>query len=243
MTEDRASELAERLRTVRRRLADAERAAGRAPGSVRLVAVTKNFPAEDVALLADLGLTEFGESRDQEARPKIDRFAELRSVPRPTWHMVGRLQRNKARAVARWADVVHSVDSTRLVEALRAGVRVALDQGHRSRPLDVLVQVSLDEDADRGGCPPGQATVLAENIAQTSELRLRGVMAVAPLGGNPLTAFHSLASVSDQIQRHHPGATEVSAGMSGDMEHAIAAGSTLVRVGTGLLGTRKLASP
>ncbi|WP_346072963.1 YggS family pyridoxal phosphate-dependent enzyme [Saccharopolyspora thermophila] len=242
-SEQRRSELAESLRKVRERLDRACRAAGRRPDEVELLAVTKTFPASDVALLADLGLVEFAENREQEARVKVAEFAALRPDARVRWHMVGQLQRNKARAVVRWADVVESVDSERLVEALRRATANALDAGDRKHPLDVLVQVSLDEAEGRGGCRPDEVPKLADMIMRTSDLRLRGVMAVAPLGGDPDVAFDTLSVISARLRRDHPEAVDVSAGMSGDLESAVAHGSTRVRVGTALLGGRRLTSP
>mgnify|MGYP001228059566 CR=1 FL=1 len=240
---ERRNELAESLRQVRERIAAACAAAGRDPAEVRLLPVTKTFPGTDVALLTDLGLTEFGESRDQEARPKVAEVAELRPGVSARWHMIGRLQRNKARSVVRWADVVESVDSARLVEALERAVATARESGQRREPLQVLVQASIDGDPARGGCPLPDLPGLAEKIARSSELELRGVMAVAPLGMEPEAAFSALAEAASRLRSDHPDATEISAGMSGDLEAAIRYGSTCVRVGTALLGRRALASP
>ncbi|GAA4619075.1 YggS family pyridoxal phosphate-dependent enzyme [Saccharopolyspora hordei] len=241
--EQRRAELEASLREVRARIDRACRAAGRDPSEVELLAVTKTFPASDVALLADLGQTAFAENREQEARGKVAEFTELRPSASVRWHMVGQLQRNKARAVVRWADVVESVDSARLVEALRRATANALDAGDRTHPLDVLVQVSLDEAEGRGGCRPDDVPALADMITQTGDLRLRGVMAVAPLGGDPDVAFDTLSKISERLRGDHPEAVEVSAGMSGDLESAVAHGSTRVRVGTALLGGRRLTSP
>lgn len=241
--EERRAELAESLAEVRERLAKACHAAGRSPEEVELLAVTKTFPASDVALLSDLGLSAFAENREQEARGKVAEFAGLRPQAAPRWHMVGQLQRNKARAVARWADVVESVDSERLAEALARATANALEAGERERPLDVLVQVSLDGSTGRGGSTPEDVPRLAEMIALKSDLRLRGVMAVAPLGGDVDVAFDTLLSISERLRVDHPEAVDVSAGMSGDLESAVAHGSTRVRVGTALLGGRRLTSP
>jgi len=239
---DRATELAENLAATRDRIERACQAAHRDPHDVRLLAVTKNFPATDVALLADLKLTDFAENRDGEAAAKVAEFATLRTTP-VTWSMVGRLQRNKARSVAGWADEVQSVDSVRLADALQHAVRTSLDRGIRSTNLDVLIQASIDGDTDRGGCPLPDLIALSDHIAGLDTLRLRGVMAVAPLGMPPEDAFDQLATAADRLRTAHPTATSLSAGMSGDLETAIARGSTCVRVGTGLLGVRRLASP
>ena len=239
----RRAELAEALRAVRQRIGDACASAGRDPGEVRLIAVTKTFPAEDVALLTDLGLTEFGENRDQEARRKVDELADLRPAAPARWHMVGRLQRNKVRSVAGWAAEVQSVDSPRLADALANAVAAARESGTRSGPLDVLVQASADADPRRGGCPLPELPAVADAVAGSGDLVLRGVMLVAPMGVDPETAFEATSKAWQQVRRDHPEATEFSAGMSGDMEAAIRHGSSCVRVGTALLGGRRLASP
>jgi hypothetical protein len=238
MTEERRAELAKALEAVETRIGQACADAGRARGEVRLLAVTKTFPATDAALLADLGVTGLAENRDQEAGPKADEVARLRPGAAVRWHMVGRLQRNKARSVVRWAREVQSVDSIRLADALANAVR-----NREVPPLDVYIQASLDDDPARGGCPLPELDELAEHIARTEDLRLRGLMAVAPLGTGPGPAFERLAEAAERLRRRHPGATELSAGMSGDLEQAIAHGSTCVRVGTALLGGRGLASP
>ena len=239
----RAAELAANLAATRDRIARACAAAGRRPSEVRLLAVTKTFPAADVALLADLGLTDFAENRDQEAAPKVAELANLRPDVRVRWSMVGHLQRNKARSVVGWADEVQSVDSDRLAEALHTAMVAALDGGPRTEPLDVLVQVSIDGDPERGGCPLPDLPALSDHIAGLETLRLRGVMAVAPLDMPPEQAFDLLAGAAGQVRTSHPTATCLSSGMSGDLEQAITYGSTCVRVGTALLGGRPLASP
>ena len=231
----RRDELAARLAGVEERIARACTAAGRPRGDVHLVVVTKFFPAADVALLCDLGVTDIGESRDQEASAKL---AELRCAADaggpalPRVHFVGQLQTKKAGSVARYADVVHSLDRDKLARALDRGAAAA------GRRLDVLVQVSLDGDTDRGGVPAGRAVELADLVGGLEHLRLRGVMAVAPLGGDPDGAFAELAEVAHGIRQGHPEATWVSAGMSGDLEAAVAHGATHLRVGSAILGSR-----
>jgi pyridoxal phosphate enzyme (YggS family) len=226
----RRAELAANLAAVRARIAAAARAAGRDPGDVTLIAVTKTYPAADIALLAELGVTDVGESRDQEAAGKA---AGLSDLPL-RWHFVGQLQTNKARSVARYADVVHSVDRTGLVEALS---RAAAD---RAVDLDLLVQLNLDPDPDsgRGGVTPADLPRLADEIAAAPGVRLRGLMLVAPPGVDPTPVFARLAEVSAGLRVDHPDADWISAGMSGDLEAAVARGATHVRVGSGLLGTR-----
>jgi pyridoxal phosphate enzyme (YggS family) len=229
----RSDEIAANLREVRARLAAACTHAGRDPGEITLVAVTKTFPAEDVVRLARLGVRDIGENRDQEAAPKALQVAEAGEDVR--WHFVGGLQRNKARSVVGYADLVHSVDSVRLAEALAEAAG-----RHRATPLDVLVQISLD--GSRGGAVPGGAEgglerVLAA-VARAPELRLRGVMAIAPLAWEPERAFAALAGIAEGVRGEYPEATVVSAGMSGDLEAAIDYGATHVRVGSALLGKR-----
>ena len=225
------------LASVRTRIDSAVSAAGR-DDHVRLVVVTKTFPASDVDLLAALGVTDVGENRDQEAAAKrrsVDAAAQhLR------WHMIGQLQRNKARSVAGWADVVESVDRAAVVPVLGAAAR---DLG---RVLDVLIQVNLDPEpvAGRGGAHPDEVPALADIVAEQESLRVAGVMGVAPHPdlldppGSPLPAFERLARVSQRLRQGHPAAVEVSAGMSGDLEEAVAAGATQVRIGGAVLGGR-----
>ena len=229
---DRRTDMAANLDAVRARIDRACAAAGRDPDDVTLVVVTKTWPADDVRLLAGLGVCDVGENRDQEARAKARECADLAL----RWHFVGQLQTNKARSVASYAHVVHSVDRTRLIDALSGGATAA------GRVVRCLVQVALappaGEIAPRGGAPVTEVPALADRIAAAEGLELGGVMGVAPRGGDPAAAFGILAAVADRVRACHPGATDVSAGMSGDLEAAVAAGATHVRVGTAVLGTR-----
>jgi pyridoxal phosphate enzyme (YggS family) len=222
----REQELAERLTALEARIVQACAAAGRTRDEVALVAVTKFHPASDIAVLRDLGVSRFGESRDQEARHKADEVGGVR------WHFVGKLQSNKAASVAAYASVVESCDRPKLVPALSAGAVRA------GRVVDVLVQVSLDGDPSRGGAPEVDVPALADAVAAAEGLRLAGVMAVAPLEQEPARAFTRLAQVAERLRQDHPDARELSAGMSADLEPAVACGSTSVRVGTALLGPR-----
>lgn len=240
---ERRAELATALAEVRARIASACGAAGRAPDEVSLLAVTKTRPASDVALLLDLGQCAFGENRPQEAAAKVEQLTELRPAGGARWHLVGRLQRNKARSVASWAARVESVDSARLADALDVAVLRAMDRGERAAALPVLIQVSLDGDPDRGGVPADELPALADLIAGAEGLRLHGLMAVAPLGADPDRPFATLAELGGRLRAAHPGARELSSGMTADFERAIRYGSTCVRVGAALLGDRPLASP
>lgn len=226
----RAEELAANLATVRARIDAAVAVAGRPAGSVDLVVVTKFFPASDVRILADLGVTDVGENRHQEAEAKAAVCADLGL----RWHFIGGLQSNKAAAVAAYADVVESVDRGKLVGPLSRGAVASC------RAVDCLVQVSLDpaEAAGRSGADPADVPELADAIAEAEGLRLRGVMAVAPLGAEPGPAFARLAEVAGRLASAHPGATVISAGMSGDLEAAVKHGATHVRIGTSVLGSR-----
>jgi pyridoxal phosphate enzyme (YggS family) len=232
----RAAELSANLTALRARIDAACAAAGRPAADVTLVAVTKFFPASDVVALRRLGVSDVGENRDQEAAPKATLVAALGvSV---TWHFVGQLQANKAASVVSYADVVHSVDRPGLVSALSRRA-VAAGRAEPGRALRCLIQVSLDGAAGRGGAQPGEVPALAEAIAAADGLALDGVMAVAPLGAPPRPAFARLADIADMVRAAHPGARAISAGMSSDLEDAIAEGATLVRIGTALLGGRR----
>jgi len=229
--DERQAELAANLVEVRERLAAACARSNRDPAELTLVAVTKTWPADDVLRLAALGVADIGENRDQEAAPKAAEVAAAGVEVR--WHFVGQLQRNKAKSVVGYADLVHSVDSVRLAEALDH----AAGQG-RDRPLDVLVQVSIDSAPGRGGALPGEVDAVADAIAAAQALVLRGVMAVAPMDWDPARAFEALAGIAARVRAQHPNATIISAGMSGDVEEAIDYGATHVRMGSALLGSR-----
>ncbi len=224
----RRSEIAAGLDRVRRRIDVACRAVGRDPGQVSLIVVTKTRPPSDVRILAELGVSDVGENRDQEAAPKAAECADLGL----SWHFVGQLQTNKARSVARYACLVHSVDRPSLVSALAAAAAAA------QRRLDCLVQVCLDDSPGRAGVTPEGVAGLAADIAARPSLRLRGVMAVAPLGADPLGSFAVLPVVLATLRETHAEADIVSAGMSEDLEAALACGATHLRVGSAVLGRR-----
>jgi pyridoxal phosphate enzyme (YggS family) len=225
----RREELALRLADVRRRMAKACETAGRDISELTLVAVTKTRPASDVRLLYELGLADVGENRDAEAAPKAAQCADLKL----TWHFVGQLQTNKVASVVRYASVVHSVDRLRLIHALGRAARAA------GRVVECLVEVSLDGDPARGGAVTGDVPALAEALAAEEGLVLGGVMAVAPLSMVPAGAFARLLDSAAAVRAVRPPATVISAGMSGDLEAAVEAGATHLRIGTALLGDRK----
>ncbi|OBG58912.1 MULTISPECIES: YggS family pyridoxal phosphate-dependent enzyme [unclassified Mycobacterium] len=246
---DRETELTHALAAVRSRLAAAAEAAGRNVGEIELLPITKFFPATDVVTLSRLGCRAVGESRDQEASEKVSEVTKLLSrvdVPAMRWHMVGHIQRNKARSVARWAHTAHSVDSSQLVSALDRGVSAALAEGRRADPMRIYVQISLDGDESRGGVDislPGAVDQLCAQAEESKHLELAGLMAIPPLGSDPDAAFGRLRTEHLRVLESHPNAVGLSAGMSDDFEIAVKHGSTCVRVGTALLGPRPLPSP
>jgi PLP dependent protein len=224
----RRDELAARLSAVCQRISAACRAVGRNPDEVTLIAVTKTFPASDVRLLAGLGVRDIGENRDAEAAPKAAECADLEL----TWHFIGQLQTNKCRSVVRYATFVHSVDRPHLISSLGKAARAA------GRLIECLVEVSLDGDPARGGAMAAEVPALAETLAAEPGLVLAGAMAIAPLGMPPAEAFAKLAEAAAAVRAVRPAATVISAGMSGDLEAAVAAGATHLRIGTALLGDR-----
>ncbi|MGK9458713.1 YggS family pyridoxal phosphate-dependent enzyme [Streptomyces sp. G6] len=233
---DRKQELAGNLAKVEERIAAACAAAGRPRDEVTLIVVTKTYPADDVRVLADLGVRHVAENRDQDAAPKAAACSDLPL----SWHFVGQLQTNKVRSVVGYAGVVQSVDRPKLVTALsKEAVRAG-------REVGCLLQVALDAEeggrGDRGGVSPGGIEELADLVAGADGLRLDGLMTVAPLtgeyAGRQQAAFERLMDLSTYVRRAHPAANMVSAGMSADLEQAVAAGATHVRVGTAVLGVR-----
>ncbi|MCK1818970.1 YggS family pyridoxal phosphate-dependent enzyme [Streptomyces sp. XM83C] len=233
---DRKDELAGNLAKVEQRIADACAAAGRSRDEVTLIVVTKTYPASDVRILSELGVRHVAENRDQDAAPKAAACSDLPL----SWHFVGQLQTNKVRSVVGYADVVQSVDRSRLVTALsKEAVRA-------EREIGCLIQVALDAGesgrGERGGVAPEGIEELADLVAGSPGLRLDGLMTVAPLtgeyAGRQRAAFERLMDLSTDLRRAHPAANMVSAGMSADLEEAVAAGATHVRVGTAVLGVR-----
>lgn len=239
MTDPRSDELAARLARTRERLDAALVTAGRTD-SVDLVVVTKFHPVDDVIRLARLGVRDVGENRVQEAAAKVVDLAaadaELAAAVR--WNMVGTIQSNKAAAVAGWADRVHSVHSVKVANGLDRGRARLADERDGVSPLAVLLQLSLDGDASRGGVTREDLPALADHVAGLDHLHLAGIMVVPPLEGEAGAHFADAAEVAAALRQEHPGAVEFSAGMSSDIEEAIAAGSTCVRVGTAILGPR-----
>jgi PLP dependent protein len=242
----RELELAEALSVVRSRLARAAEAVGRNVDEIELLPITKFFPATDVLILRNLGCLAFGESREQEASNKAAEVGAMLGSEPIRWHMVGRIQRNKARSIAGWAHAAHSVDSGKVIAALdRAAIR-ALAEGRRAEPLRVYIQISLDGDEKRGGVDVGRPERVDELCAAAHAaegLEFVGLMAIPPLQSDAAEAFARLAEERERVQRGYPQRLGLSAGMSSDLEIAVEHGSTCVRVGTALLGQRPLTSP
>ncbi|MUL65371.1 YggS family pyridoxal phosphate enzyme [Mycobacterium sp. CBMA 234] len=262
----REAELADSLARIQARIDAAAAASGRDRADIEFLPVTKFFPAADVVALYRLGCRAFGESREQEAAGKVgevsdalsskelitapgkllDASSNIESNSAIRWHMIGRIQRNKARAVAGWASVAHSVDSAPLIAALARGAVEALEQGRRSAPLQVYIQVSLDGDPARGGVPVGRPDLVDELCAAahgTPGLQLAGLMAIPPLATDAEQEFARLEAELLRVQTQYPHRLGLSAGMSDDLEVAVRHGSTCVRVGTALMGRRPLTSP
>ncbi|MBB4735429.1 pyridoxal phosphate enzyme (YggS family) [Micrococcus cohnii] len=247
--QSRREQIAAALAEVRARIAAACQDAGRTQAP-ELIVVTKTHPATDVLALVESGVRNVGENRDQEARPKAAAVAQAAGASAPRWHFVGQLQTNKSKYVVRYASAVHSVDRVDLVEALGRAMDVAAERAHAAgeserEPLDCLVQVDLDPRPPqerpvgigaRGGAAPDAIAEIAATIAARPRLRLRGLMCVAPRGIDPAEAFAGLARHGARLRESHPEADWLSMGMSADLEQAVAAGATHLRVGSDILG-------
>ena len=212
-------------------------AAQRDPGDLTVIAVTKTHPATDIAHLLSLGVREIGENRAQELAAKLAELdgpdgLDAKALPAPHWHFIGQLQRNKAGLVARSCTALHTLDRADLLAPLGRAAATAGCQ------LEVFIQLSFDGDPRRGGVTAEAIEELADAVAGRPELRLAGLMGVPPLGAEPLAAFGLLRAASDRLQRSHPAASGISAGMSSDLEKAVMEGATHLRVGTALMGSR-----
>jgi pyridoxal phosphate enzyme (YggS family) len=246
MTTSRDAQLAASLQALRERVEAAAAAAGRDSRDVELLAVTKFFPATDVIALCGLGCRAFGEAREPEASNKIAEVSEALPGESIRWHMIGRIQRNKARLVGEWAYAAHSVDSVSLADRLGRAAATALAEGRRPEPLRAYVQVSLDGDPERSGVDIGRPDAVDELCAAVHErdgLQLAGLMAMPPRHADAEVAFSRLEQELARVQAGYQHRLGLSAGMSGDLEMAVQHGSTCVRVGTALMGERPLTSP
>ena len=222
MAIDRRSEITSNLQVVRDEISKAVISAGRALDEITLIAVTKTFPASDVEILRDLGVTHFGENRDADAAPKASTVAG-------TWHFQGQIQSNKLKSITTWANVIHSLDEIRHFEVIEKSA---------PHPLDIFCQVSLDGSEGRGGVSEQKLYELAQAIEKSATHRLQGLMAVAPLGVDPADAFSKLSAIHKAFMADFPKANKLSAGMSGDYKEAIAYGATHIRIGSSILGSR-----
>lgn len=220
------------LAAVHARIAAACSASGREENSVRLLAVSKRHPAAAIREAYAEGQRDFGESYVQEMVGKREELSDLVDL---RFHMIGHLQRNKAQAVCAVANVVHSVDSVRLAQTL--GQR-ASQRSNFKGPLEVLVQVKLSVESEKTGCAPEELQIVLETVEAQESLRLKGLMTIGQRGAaDPSEQFRRLGV----LREAHGGMErlpELSMGMSGDLEQAIAEGSTWVRVGTDIFGQR-----
>lgn len=224
--------IAARLAAVRQRIAAAARAAGRDPGEVRLVGVSKRQPAEAVRAALDAGLRDFGENFVQEALDKMNALGETAA----RWHFIGALQSNKTAVVAERFDWVHSVDRLKLARRLSAQRPEGL------APLKLCVQVNIGDEQSKSGVAPAETAALAREIAALPRLALRGLMAVPPPESDPgrqRAWCRQLAELYAALRAGGLPLDTLSMGMSADLEAAIAEGATLVRIGTAIFGARK----
>jgi len=219
----RAAEISANLQAITARIVSAAESAGRDREEITLIAVTKTFPVSDVKILYELGIRDFGENRDQEGSVK---FSELPGDS--NWHFQGQIQSNKLKSIATWADVVHSIDDVSHAKKLSSLVGAK----------DIFVQVSLDGLPGRGGVNPEQLLDFLAEVSALANLKVRGLMAVAPLDEPPLEAFKRLKTLSETVMKTHPNTREISAGMSNDFEAAISQGATHIRIGSQILGVR-----
>ena len=217
----RKDEIAQNLQEVKERIKSAANSVNRDPAEIQLIVVTKTFPISDIEILRELGETNFGENRDQEAGPK----AEIISA---TWHFQGQIQSNKIKSICQWADVIHSISSEKEI----------LKFAQSERKHQLFLQVSLDGQEGRGGASPAELAQLADLVNESNNLELLGLMAVAPLGVEPMKAFADLAQINQGFAGQFPNSKFLSAGMSGDFEAAIKNGATHIRVGSSILGSR-----
>ncbi len=218
-------EIAQNLKSVQQRIEQAALTAGRDPAEITLVAVTKTFPLEDIKILYQLGVRNFGENRDQEGSVKAPAMPED-----CIWHFQGQIQSNKLKSILSWADVIHSLDE------VKHAARIA-EIGSSAK---ILIQVALEQvlRAERGGVDPEELGEFLARVIDGYKLNICGLMAVAPLGEDPASAFHRFAELQAPLRSRWPQLSTLSAGMSNDFQAAITAGATLIRVGSSILGSR-----
>lgn len=227
------SDLAVRLESVHRRIADAARAAGRDPAAVTLLAVSKTFPADAVRAAHAAGQRAFGENYVQESIDKIDALADLRAALE--WHFIGPLQSNKTRPVAERFDWVHSIDRLKIAQ------RLAEQRHAHLPPLNVCVQVNISGEASKSGVAPADVAEVAHAVAALPSLRLRGLMAIPEPAGDAdaqRAPHRALRALFDALRADGLPLDTLSMGMSADLEAAVLEGATIVRVGTAIFGAR-----
>lgn len=231
------AQLAANLAHTRELIAKAARAHGRKPEEITLLPVTKFHPTAAIAALAELGELDAAENREQEARDKAEKLPHVR------FHMIGQVQKKKANSVARWAYSVHSLDSRKLADALDRGVGLAIEREQRDAEfvLPVYLQLSADGDTSRGGLPATDLEELAAHVEKLDRLSLAGVMVVPPLDADAAAVFTDARQLCDKLAARFGRRLYLSAGMSADLDKAVAAGSDIVRVGTGIMGPRPVA--
>ncbi|KQY86879.1 MULTISPECIES: YggS family pyridoxal phosphate-dependent enzyme [Roseateles] len=222
--------ISDSLKAVKSRIDAACVAARRAPASVQLLAVSKTFPAAAVREAFDAGARAFGENYVQEGLAKVEALVDLRG--RIEWHLIGPLQSNKTRPVAEQFDWVHSVDRLKIAE------RLAEQRPHSLPPLNICLQVNISGEASKSGLAPADVAALAHQVAALPRLRLRGLMAVPEPGPGALAQHQAMAALFETLKAEGLAVDTLSLGMSADLEDAILAGSTMVRVGSAIFGAR-----
>jgi pyridoxal phosphate enzyme (YggS family) len=223
---NRAQEIANNLSIVRENISHAAQRCGRNLDQLTLITVTKTFPKEDLSILYELGLREFGENRDQEASAKASQLAKDIN-----WHFQGGIQSNKLKSICSWASVIHSVDQYRYAQKI--------SEYSANKGMKIFIQVSLDNPVEsRGGVDPNKLIDLAGDISNLPNISIMGLMAVGPVDQPTEPAFVRLQQIHQSFLAHYKDAKYLSAGMSGDYEMAIAYGATHLRIGSSILGNR-----
>ena len=219
---NRFLEIEKNLYDVRKRISKAALQSGRDVAELTLIVVTKNFPVSDIEILKELGISNFGENKDSEGVSKA-------VAVKGTWHFQGQIQSNKLKSICSWSQVIHSLDDLRHFKVI---------EKFATRPLQIFLQVNLDGAKNRGGAQIQELFALAQAIEASSLHNLAGLMAVAPLGGDPNLVFSGLRQMHLDFLKNFPRATSLSAGMSSDFEAAISHGATHLRIGSQILGSR-----
>lgn len=222
---DRAQELASNLNSAEERIEASCRAANRDRSSVTLIAVTKTYPSSDVELLRSLGITNFGENRDDEG-------AEKSQAVDAHWHFQGQIQSKKLRSISSWARTIHSIDNSEHLQKLN---RCLIETGKK---IEIFLQLSLDADPLRGGVGVEEIFTLATSAMALEQINLAGLMCVPPPHWEIEMAYTQIAQKAQLFAQRFPASTAISAGMSGDFETAVRYGATHIRVGSQILGSR-----